>query len=138
MNETATPEWWREHYAGGEEIAVSSDDTPQGTHEAAATAVYDNDPGKVGRRISGLEIYDIVDMLERNREMRIEIGIIATPAEAAQEVAEIMVRAGVRSILNFAPIRLEVPADITVRNVDVTLELQVVSYLRADKDRSRR
>jgi redox-sensing transcriptional repressor len=101
-------------------------------------AVYDNDPAKVGTRISGLEVYDIADMIDRNREERIEIGIIATPAEAAQEVADIMVRAGARSILNFAPVRLEVPADITVRNVDVTLELQVLSYLRADKDRSRR
>lgn len=101
-------------------------------------AVYDNDGRKIGQRIWGLEIWDIGEMIERNDEMGVEIGIIATPAEAAKEVAEAMISAGVRSILNFAPVHLEVPAEIAIRNVDVTLELQVLSYLRAERDRSRR
>jgi len=99
-------------------------------------AVYDNNWSKIGRRLWDLEIWDIQGMAQRNRKMGIEIGIIATPAEAAQAVADTMIKAGVRSILNFAPIRLEVPARIAVRNVDMTLELHVLSYRRKEKDRT--
>jgi redox-sensing transcriptional repressor len=100
------------------------------------TAVYDNDPNKIGRRARGLEVWDVGEMAERNRQMKIGIGIIATPAEAAPEVADTMIEAGVRSILNFAPVRLTLPDDIAVRNVDMTLEFHVLSYRRLEKDRT--
>ena len=91
-------------------------------------AIYDNNWNKIGRTLWNLEIWDISQMVKRNREMQVAIGIIAVPADAAQQVAETMVQAGVRSILNFSPARLRVPPGITVRTVDLTLELQILSY----------
>jgi redox-sensing transcriptional repressor len=69
----------------------------------------------------------------------IAIGVIATPAPAAQDVADRMVAAGLRSILNFAPAKLTVPHGVTVRKVDLAVELQILAYYeqRAD-DRPRR
>jgi len=58
----------------------------------------------------------------------VAIGVIATPAPAAQDVADRMVRAGVRSILNFAPAMLTVPEGVTIRKVDLATELQILSY----------
>ena len=62
------------------------------------------------------------------REERIEIGIITTPAAAAMEIAERLIRAGVRGILNFAPRRLLVPEHVSLRNVNLAIELESLSY----------
>ena len=91
-------------------------------------AIYDSNWNKIGRRLWDLEIWDINSMVEHNREMKVAIGIIATPANAAQEVAEMMVRAGVKSILNFAPMRVQVAPGVVVHNVDLTVELQILAY----------
>lgn len=91
-------------------------------------AVYDNNFSKIGRRIWDLEIFDIERMTEINAEMGVNIGIITTPAAAAQEVAYCMVKSGVKVILNFSPSRISVPAGVTVRNVDLTQELQILCY----------
>lgn len=91
-------------------------------------AIYDNNFSKIGRRLWDLEIQDIERMPELNAEMGINIGIITTPAAAAQYVAEKMVASGVRVILNFAPSRVHVPKDVIVRNVDLTQELQILCY----------
>lgn len=91
-------------------------------------AIYDNNFSKIGRKIWDLEIYDIERMMEINLEMGVEIGIITTPAPAAQYVADCMVASGVRVILNFAPIRILVPKEVIVRNVDLTQELQILCY----------
>lgn len=91
-------------------------------------AIYDNNYSKIGRKIWDLEILDIQRLPELNREMKAKIGIIAIPASAAQEVADLMVEAGVKVILNFAPTRVAVPENIVVRNVDLTQELQILCY----------
>jgi len=91
-------------------------------------AVYDNDPGKIGHRRRGIEILDIQRLPAINREMKVRIGIMATPASSVQEVANLMVAGGVQVILNFAPARISVPEGVTVRNVDLTLELQTLCY----------
>ena len=62
------------------------------------------------------------------REDRLSIGVIATPAESAQDVADRLVGAGVRSILNFAPCVLDVPGDVMVRKVDMSTELQILAF----------
>jgi len=91
-------------------------------------AIYDNNFSKIGRKIWDLEILDIEKMPTLNAEMDVRIGVITTPAAAAQEVADRMVASGVRVILNFAPARVNVPRDIVVRNVDLTQELQILCY----------
>jgi len=91
-------------------------------------AIYDNNYSKIGRKIWDLEILDVQRLPELNREMKARIGVIATPAAAAREVADLMVEAGVKVILNFAPTRVAVPEGIVGRNVDMTQELQILCY----------
>ena len=90
--------------------------------------VYDADHEKLGRRIDGQSIKDVAELISDVKAHRVEIGIITTPASAAQEIADLLTEAGVKSILNFAPMVVRVPADTRVRNVDLATELQILSY----------
>lgn len=94
--------------------------------------VFDKDPKKIGRKKDGLVIKD-VEMLEDEVKKLgcVDIGIITTPASAAQKVADRLVAAGVKAILNFAPITLSVPSDVSLRQVDLAVELQILSFYRA-------
>jgi len=92
------------------------------------TALFDADPGRIGREVAGLRIQHIDDAIAVCRSSGVTIGVIATPASAAQDVAETLVAAGVRSILNFAPGVLTVPDDVEVRHVDLSLELQILAF----------
>ncbi len=92
------------------------------------SALYDVDPALLGSRIRGVTVHH-VDEFERVSESDPPaIGVIATPGPAAQEVADRMVGAGVGSILNFAPRVLTVPTDVLLRYVDLSIELQVMSF----------
>lgn len=91
-------------------------------------ALIDTDPAKIGTEIDGLRIRPLEDLPRIVREHRAAIGIIATPAAAAQEVADAMVRAGIRSILNFAPTTLRVPPEVSLRKVDLAIELQILTH----------
>ncbi|HEX8430775.1 MAG TPA: redox-sensing transcriptional repressor Rex [Longimicrobium sp.] len=93
-------------------------------------AVFDADPEKVGASWGGLEVLPDAEMDRVLRDAAIDIAIVAVPAEAAQSVVDRVVSAGVRSVLNFAPVRLRVPPTVTLRNVDVTLELEGLSFAR--------
>lgn len=90
--------------------------------------VFDNDSRKVGTTVHGVEIEPMDDLERLVAERQVQIGIIATPAHAAQEVAERLVGAGVRSILNFAPVVLQLPDQVDVRRVDLSTELQILSF----------
>lgn len=90
--------------------------------------IFDNNFGKIGRLLWNLEIRDIQLLPEINRELRANIGLITVPAEAAQEVANILVKSGIRAILNFAPTHVIVPPHVAVRNVDFLRELEILSY----------
>ncbi len=91
-------------------------------------ALMDVDPDRIGERVGSLEVRHI-DLLPRLvREEGIAIGVIATPATAVQEVADRMVAAGIRSILNFAPAPLAAPPGVSVRSVDLAVELQILAY----------
>ncbi len=90
--------------------------------------LVDADVSKVGERVGGLAIRAIADLPDLVRDEHIAIGVIATPASAAQEVADLMVQAGLRSILNFAPAVVTVPEGVTVRKVDLAIELQILAY----------
>ncbi|MGH9184488.1 MAG: redox-sensing transcriptional repressor Rex [Acidimicrobiales bacterium] len=91
-------------------------------------ALVDANPAKVGQRIGRSTIRHIDELPELVRAHRIAIGIIATPATAAQSVADRMVEAGVTSILNFAPVVISVPDGISLRKVDLAVELQILSF----------
>lgn len=91
-------------------------------------SVFDNDMRKIGKKIDGLEIQD-VDFLEREvKDKNIDIGIITTPALAAQHIANKLVAAGVKAILNFAPVTIVVPPEVILRQVDLAVELQILSF----------
>jgi redox-sensing transcriptional repressor len=91
-------------------------------------ALVDADPTKVGQRVAGSEIQPLEALDDIVRANEIAIGIIATPALAAQDVADRLVNAGVSSILNFAPAVLTVPQGVSVRKVDLAVELQILSF----------
>jgi redox-sensing transcriptional repressor len=91
-------------------------------------ALFDADPDKVGSRVGELEIESLNDLPRVARDRSVAIGIIATPAHAAQEVADRLVDAGVMSILNFAPTVVAAPAGVSLRKVDLAIELQILSF----------
>jgi redox-sensing transcriptional repressor len=91
-------------------------------------ALFDADPSRVGERINGLTVRHIGELAQVAAEESIAIGVIATPAGAAQAVADDLVAAGVTSILNFAPCVLSVPPGVDVRKVDLAIELQILSF----------
>jgi len=91
-------------------------------------ALVDADPDKIGETVAGLVVRSIDDLDAIVAEHAVSIGIIATPAASAQTVADRLVAAGVRSILNFAPSVLNVPAGMPVRKVDLATELQILSF----------
>jgi len=90
--------------------------------------IVDNDPAKVGSVIGGVAVRAVGDLEAIVRTNRVSIGVVATPAGAAQEAADLLVAAGVTSILNFAPIVLTAPSGVNVRKVDLAVELQILSY----------
>lgn len=90
---------------------------------------FDIDERKIGRRCGDVTIRDIKDIGDIEKNGSIKIGIIAVPAESAQDVANKLVNAGVKSILNFAPVVLKVNNGITVRNIDLSNELENFSFI---------
>lgn len=102
----------------------------QGFSERGFTVVglLDADPDKVGSTVGDLTIRHLDELRTVCDANHVAIGVIATPAEAAQDVADALVEAGVGSILNFAPAVLTVPDSVSVRKVDLAVELQILSF----------
>ena len=100
---------------------------------SSVAALVDEDPAKVGERIGPLRIHHMDDLSDLVTSHDIAIGVIATPAGAVQEVADRMVEAGIRSILNFAPAMLAVPPGVSVRKVDLAVELQILAFYEQRK-----
>jgi redox-sensing transcriptional repressor len=96
-------------------------------------ALVDADPGKVGKRIGRLTVRHQDELPQLVEQLGIAIGIIATPAEAAQDVADRLVSAGVRSVLNFAPAVISVPGEVSLRKVDLAVELQILSFYQQQR-----
>ncbi len=98
-------------------------------HGYTFVAAFDVDPKKVGTYLpSGVPIHAMEDMPRVAAEKGIEIAIITTPAEAAQAAADMVVRSGIKGILNFAPVQIQVPPDIKVKKVDLTTEFDNLVY----------
>lgn len=96
-------------------------------------AIFDHDPAKIGSRWHGLTIQDSGDLATSLRLLHPDVVVVATPADAAQGVADRVVEAGVRAILNFAPTALVVPETTTVKSVNLAMELEALSYALTNK-----
>jgi redox-sensing transcriptional repressor len=96
-------------------------------------AAFDVDPSKIGRAIVGRRCYHVDELETVCKQMKITVGIICTPADTAQMVAEKMIQANIRGILNFAPIVLKLPPDIYVQNMDVSLALETVAFFASQQ-----
>jgi redox-sensing transcriptional repressor len=92
-------------------------------------ALFDSDPSKVGQSVDGLEIISTDQMPEIVARSGAELGVVAVPAEAAQQVADALVNAGIRGILNFAPTALRLPPGVSLVAVDMAVQLEQLAFL---------
>jgi redox-sensing transcriptional repressor len=91
-------------------------------------AIFDVDPRKVGATVGELTVRNLDEMCEFVRANGVQIGVLAVPSTAAQSVADDLMAAGIGSLLNFAPVVLTTTKGVTVRNVDLGVELQILGY----------
>jgi redox-sensing transcriptional repressor len=99
-----------------------------GTRGFQVAGLVDADRTRVGSVIAGIEVRHVDELETILKEHEVSIGVIATPASAAQEVCDRLVGAGVTSVLNFAPVVLTVPDGVDVRKVDLSIELQILAF----------
>jgi redox-sensing transcriptional repressor len=97
-------------------------------------ALADADIRRIGEKIGDVVVRPVEDLEALIEEKRVTIGVICTPAAAAQDICDRLVAAGVTSVLNFAPTVLAVPPGVQVRKVDLAVELQILSFHEARKD----
>lgn len=90
--------------------------------------VFDNDLTKIGKRIQDLEVYPLEKLPEIVARHGVKIGILAVPGEAAQEVADLLVQNGVEALLTFGAVVLNVPEHVVVRNVDLSVKLEILTF----------
>jgi len=111
----------------GRALAAYSGFATEGFH---VVALFDRDPEVVGEIIGGHAVLPMSELVPAATRLGIAIGVIATPAGSAQDVADALVSAGVRAILNFAPAALSLPEGVTSRSVDLATELHVLAFMR--------
>lgn len=92
------------------------------------TSIFDSDPAKIGTKIGDVEVLPIEKLEEVTKQNHTQIGIVAVPSAFAQEIADKLIKAGVQAILNFAPVVLNVPPEIELRNVDLAVNLEVLTF----------
>lgn len=97
-------------------------------------AAYDSNPDKVGRRLEGIPVRDISQLERDVRQDHPDIAVLTVPAEEAQPVLDRVVKAGIKAVLNFAPTQLQAPADVTVKTVNMAMELEGLSYALTNKE----
>jgi len=90
--------------------------------------VFDNDPKKIGSEVNNLEIMPIKVLPNIVKKNQVEIGIITVPGEYAQDIADLLIESGVTTLLNFAPKVLFVPNNVIVRNVDLSVNLEILTF----------
>lgn len=91
-------------------------------------ALFDNDPEMIGTSIEDIPVYPLQELEKQAKRLRFEVVMLAVPADSAQEVANRIIKVGIKGILNFAPVKLQVPGEVQVANADVSLELQFLAY----------
>ncbi|OGW74720.1 MAG: redox-sensing transcriptional repressor Rex [Omnitrophica bacterium RBG_13_46_9] len=102
-------------------------------HGLNLVAAFDSESKKIGKNVGGATIQPIEEMPKAIRDKKVSIGIITVPAESAQEVADRLISSGVECILNFAPASLNVPENIKIKDVDLSRELETLSYFLVNK-----
>jgi redox-sensing transcriptional repressor len=95
------------------------------------SAIFDDDPQKIGRAIDGVPVLPLSELGREAKARNLQIGIIAVPAESAQTVMDALVASGIKAILNFAPSRLKVSKDVRLKNVDLSIEMETLSFYLA-------
>jgi redox-sensing transcriptional repressor len=100
----------------------------------SVVGVYDVDGARIGRTLDGLTVKDQSTLETDIAELKPEMALIAVPGEAAQAVADRLVAAGMHAILNFAPTPLQVPPDVTLRSVNMAVELEILSYALVNRE----
>ena len=97
--------------------------------------VFDDDPAKIGREIGGVPIVSTRDVAREVKTRAIQIAVLAVPADGAQAVTDALVAAGIKAVLNFAPARLRIPDSARLKNVDLSIELETLSFYLAQGPR---
>jgi redox-sensing transcriptional repressor len=101
----------------------------------AIVALFDTEKAKIGRRSrGGVRIHDLADFRKMVKRDRIDIAVVAVPTDSAQTVVNTAVQAGVRAILNFSPGNLKVPPAVKLKNVDLTVSLESLSFFLAREE----
>ncbi len=90
--------------------------------------LFDNDPQKIGTEVGGFVIHNISEIVPRIKESGVQIAMLSVPVDHAQQVSNLLVEAGVKAILNYAPINISVPPDVHVQYIDPVLHLQRMTY----------
>ena len=98
-------------------------------------AVYDRDPKKVGTQWDAMVVRDMTTIEQDIAKEEPDIAVLTTPGEEAQAVVNQLIGAGIRALLNFAPVQLQVPADVTLKNVNMAMELEGLSFALTNRDR---
>jgi len=97
-------------------------------------AAYDSNADKVGKPLEGIPVLDISHLEKDASKEPADIAVLAVPSENAQAVVDRLVRAGIKAILNFAPVQLQVPPDVTVKTVNMAMELESLSFALTNRD----
>ncbi|MFQ6008349.1 MAG: redox-sensing transcriptional repressor Rex [Candidatus Zixiibacteriota bacterium] len=100
--------------------------------------LFDNDQRKIGSNHKGIIVSDVKNLVKELQEAKIEIVIVAVPATVAQYIVDDIIRAGVKAILNFAPVNLKVPDDVHLRNENMAMELEYLSFATVNNQRQKR
>lgn len=97
----------------------------QGFH---IVGLFDNDPAKVGQTVEGLPVEPLTALARRLPELRVELGVLTVPSQPAQAIADALIAAGVRGILNFAPVLIRTPPRVRVVSVDLAIQLEQLAF----------
>ena len=97
-------------------------------------AVYDSSPDKIGRAWDSHTVRDIRDLERDTAKDQPDIAVLTVPADAAQTTLDRIVKAGIKAVLNFAPVQLQAPADVTVKSVNMAMELESLSFALSNRD----
>lgn len=94
-------------------------------------AMFDADPAKIGQSVGEVEVFDIGDFAATSENFKIDVAVIAVPAEFAQTVLQQITGSGIKAIMNFAPVPMQVPENVKLKTVDLTISLESLSYFLA-------
>ena len=97
-------------------------------NNAMIVAAFDNDPDKIGQKLNNIPIYNLKDLNDVVDKQNVLVAILTVPVQSAQEVTDKLVGSGIKGILNFTPTRLQVPEEIKIHHIDLSVELQSLVY----------